>query len=339
MPPYIVAEVNTSHNGNIELAKEMIDSIKKAGCNCVKFQSWSAESLYSASFYKENPIAKRMMDKFSFSAKELHEIAEYCAEKMISFCSTPYSKKEVDFLVEKCNVPYIKIASMDINNYPFIGYIASTGMPIVMSTGMGSIEEIHKAVEVVAKKGNKNLSLLHCVSMYPTEASDVKLQNIIGLREAYPTLPIGFSDHSLGVEMASAAAALGAAMIEKHFTLDRAKIGMDNQMAIEPVEMKKLVQNCHNINVALGDKRREISEAEMLQRNKMRRSVVATRDLKGGHILELEDMDSKRPGIGLEPEMINRLVGKKLRRDIKSDFLILEEDIAPCSSVVTCSQL
>ena len=323
--PYIVAEVNTSHNGNIDTAKKMIESAKDAGCNCVKFQSWSAETLYSSSYYKQNPILKRMFTKFSFSETELLEVANYSKQIGIAFASTPYSKREVDFLLEKCDVPYIKVASMDINNYPFIDYIARKGAPIVLATGMAGMDEICKAVEVIVKTGNKNLCLLHCISIYPPDISTIRLLNIAGLKEAFPEIPIGFSDHSLGIEMASAAVALGAAMIEKHLTLDRLKIGMDNQMAIEPGEMKQMVQNCHNVNAALGGKERIVIEAELLQRKKMRRSVIVNKDLRKGDVLTVEDLDSKRPGTGFPPEKISELAGIILCKDVEADT-ILEAD-------------
>jgi len=323
--PFIVAEVNTSHNGNIDTAKKMIESAKDAGCDCVKFQSWSAESLYSLNYYKQNPISKRMFTKFSLSEAELLDVAEYSKQIGIAFASTPYSKKEVDFLLEKCDAPYIKIASMDINNYPFLDYIARTGAPIVLATGMAEMDEIIKAVETIVKTGNKNLCILHCISIYPPEIPTISLLNITGLKEAFPEITVGFSDHSLGIEMASAAVALGAAMIEKHFTLDRGKIGMDNQMAIEPEEMRQMVQNCRNINAALGGKERIVLEAELVQRKKMRRSVVVNKDLKKGDILTAEDLDAKRPGTGFPPEMINEFTGKILCKDVEADT-ILEAD-------------
>ena len=326
--PYIVAEINTSHFGNMETAKVMIDLAKEAGCDCVKFQSWSAETLYSKTYYDENPIAKRMLKKFSFSEAELAEVAEYSKKCEIAFSSTPYSRAEVDFLLEKCNVPYIKVASMDLNNYLFLDYIGRSGAPIILSTGMGELEEIHRAVETIEKAGTKNICLLHCVSIYPPEASTIRLRNISGLRQEFPDYPIGFSDHSIGTEMASAAVALGACMIEKHFTLDRTKIGMDNQMAIEPEEMALLVRNCHNVQIALGDTRRIVLPAEMEQRKKMRRSIVAAKDLKAGTKLTADDLDVKRPGTGLPPEKISELDGKTLLRDIEGNTLITEADIS-----------
>jgi|TARA_B100001964_G_scaffold66467_1_gene75612 N-acetylneuraminate synthase len=326
--PYIVAEINTSHFGNMEMAKEMIKKAREAGCDCVKFQSWSAETLYSKTYYDENPIAKRMFNKFAFSEVELAEAAEYSKKCGIAFSSTPYSRAEVDFLLEKCNVPYIKIASMDLNNYSFLDYIARSGAPIVLSTGMGELEEIHRAVEIIEKAENKNICLLHCISIYPSETSTIRLRNISGLRKEFPDYPIGFSDHSIGTGMASAALALGACMIEKHFTLDRTKIGMDNQMAIEPEEMALLVRNCHNVQIALGDTKRIVLSAEIEQRKKMRRSIIATKDLKAGTKLTADDLDVKRPGTGLSPDKISELVGKTLLRDIEGDTLITEADIS-----------
>ena len=326
--PYIVAEINTSHFGSTEMAKEMIDQAKEAGCDCVKFQSWSAETLYSKTYYDANPVANRMFKKFAFSEADLAEVADYSEKCGIAFSSTPYSPAEVDFLLEKCKAPYVKVASMDLNNCFFLDYMARSGAPIVLSTGMGELKEIHRAVETIEKAGNKNICLLHCISIYPPETSTIRLRNISGLRKEFPDYPIGFSDHSIGTEMASAAVALGACMIEKHFTLDRTKIGMDNQMASEPKEMALLVQNCHNVQIALGDTRRIVLPAELEQRKKIRRSIIAVKDLKAGTKLTVDDLDIKRPGTGLPPDKITELVGKILLRDIEGDTLITEADIS-----------
>jgi N-acetylneuraminate synthase len=328
MKPYIVAEVNTSHSGRIETAKEMIDRVKEVGCSCVKFQSWSKESLYSKTYYDENPIAKRIVQKFAFSEAQLMEVAKYSKEHGIAFSSTPYSPAEVDFLVEKCDAPYIKVASMDLNNYPYLEYIASRGVPIVLATGMGTMEEIRRAVATIEDAGNHNLCLLHCISIYPPKISTIHLNNILGLRKEFPNYPVGFSDHSIGTEMATAAVAMGAAMIEKHFTLDRTKIGMDNQMATEPEEMAQLVRNCQNVHIALGNTARIVLPAEMEQRKKLRRSVIATRDLPAGTILTKADLSAKRPGTGFPPEKISELVGKVLIRDVQADTLISESDFS-----------
>lgn len=327
MRPYVVAEVNSSHNGDVEVAKQMIDAAAAAGCDCVKFQSWSAESLYSATYYKANPISKRIVKKFALTQEQLRDMAAYSRSKGIDFSSTPYSREEVDWLVDECQAPFIKVASMDLNNYMYLRYIAKKGVPIVLSTGMSEMEEIRKAVRTIEEAGNKQICLLHCISIYPPEFDTIHLQNIVGLREAFPDYPIGFSDHSHGVEMAVAATALGAALIEKHLTLDRTKIGMDNQMATEPEEMKQMVDCCIRTQIAMGSKERVVREAEQEQMKKMRRSVIVTRDMKAGEVLRLEDLDAKRPGTGIPADRIETLVGKTLMVDKEADTLLEETEI------------
>lgn len=323
--PYVVAEVNSSHGGNIEIAKKMIEAAKTAGCNCVKFQSWSAQTLYSKTYYKENPIAQRIVSKFALSKDELMECAGYCKELGIEFSSTPYSTGEVDDLL-KMGVPYIKIASMDINNYGYLKYIAETKVPIILSTGMAELEEVHRAVDIIKTAGNNNLALLHCISIYPAAANTIHLNNIPLLQSKFPDCPVGFSDHTLGTEIACAATALGAAVIEKHLTLDKQKPGMDNNMAIEPEEMSLLVKSCNNVYEAMGSKTRIVSDAEYSQRLKMRRSVVATKDLPAGHIITFDDLAVKRPGTGIPADKKDTLVGKKLVRAVEADTLIAEDD-------------
>lgn len=325
--PYIIAELNSSHNGSIEAAKEMIMKAKECGCDCVKFQSWSAESLYSKSYYDANPITKRLVEKFSLSEAELLQLVDYCRNIDISFASTPYSKSEVDFLIDECHVPFIKIASMEINNYDFLKYIAEKMVPVILSTGMANIGEIRKAVNLFQQANNNQLILLHCVSIYPAEPSIIHLNNIIGLRNAFPGYPIGYSDHTLGIEIASAATALGACVIEKHFTLDNKKMGMDNNMATEPNDMKKLIENCENVHQAMGGFERVVSASENEQKIKMRRSIIAAKDLLKGATITFEDLDVKRPGSGLSAEMIGQLIGKTLNNDISKDTMILASDL------------
>lgn len=324
--PYIIAEVNSSHGGNIDTARDMIDAAVAAGCNCVKFQSWSAKSLYSSSYYKENPIAKRFVDKFSLEEEQLRELAGYCKKKEIGFSSTPYSEREVDFL-EELEVPFIKIASMELNNLVFLRYIAQKGIPIVLSTGMGEMKEIEKAVQVIKEAGNNKLILLHCVSVYPTKEEAVCLNNILGLRESFSEYPIGFSDHTVGDEAAIAATALGAAVIEKHLTLDKTKIGMDNQMAMEPAQLKELVRKCCLIQKSLGGKERILRQEEYEQRRNMRRSIVSARFIAKGTILCGEDLVFKRPGTGFTPQETERVIGRKAATDIEKDILIKEENL------------
>ena len=215
---FFVAEVNSSHNGDLNVAKQMASKIKEIGADAIKFQSWSSKTLYSKDYYKENPISKRFFDKFSFDDNKFNEMLKYCNDIGLLFASTPYSNDEVDYLVNVAKVPFIKIASMDINNYLFLEYIAKTGSAIILSTGMSTYDEVDKAIEILKLSGNKNLCVLHCVSLYPVEYSDINLNNILYLKEKYKDIPIGFSDHSIGYEVPAAAIALGACMIEKHIT-------------------------------------------------------------------------------------------------------------------------
>jgi sialic acid synthase SpsE len=326
--PLFVAELNTSHSGDMDTAKRMIDEAKRCGCDCVKFQSWSEDSLYSSQYYEENPIAKRMFRKFAMDSTQLGEIAEYCRRTGVYFTSTPYSRAEVDFLVEKCEVPYIKIASMDLNNLPFLAYVAQSKKPIVLSTGMAEIDEIGRALETIEHAGSREVCILHCVAMYPADDEDLNLNNIIGLRRIFGSYPIGYSDHSLGIEMACASIALGACMIEKHFTLDKKRLGLDNQMATEPDEMERLVSSCRRVFRGLGTEERLLSNAELEQRKKMRRSIVAARSLQHGEVISCDDLDFKRPGTGISPGEAARLVGRTLTRDVFADAMLSFDDLA-----------
>ncbi len=325
--PYMVAEVNSSHNGNVDTARRMIDAAADAGCDCVKFQSWSAGSLYSRTYYKKNPIAERFVKKLSLMSEQLREMSDYCREKGIGFSSTPYSKEEVDFLAGECRVPFIKIASMEINNLEFLRYIGNKQLPVVLSTGMAETGEVERAVRTIEDTGNRRIILLHCVSIYPAQVETINLNNVIGLRERFPDYPIGFSDHTLGDAAAVAATALGAALLEKHITLDAKKIGMDNQMAMEPDALRELVSKCRDIQLALGSKERTVLPEEYAQRANMRRSVIAVRDIAAGETLRREDLDVKRPGTGIPPERLEELVGRKAKCNIEADTVINESDL------------
>ena len=325
--PYIVAELNSSHRGKVENARQMIDVAKECGCNAVKFQSWTADSLYCKNYYDENPLSKRMVKGFSMASSDLKELADYCHEIGIDFSSTPYSKAEVDFMVEECAPAFIKIASMDINNRPFLKYIAGKKLPIVLSTGMATIEEIETAVQIIESEGNRDICILHCVSVYPVESSEVNLRNMIMLKEKFPYCNVGYSDHTLGCEVACAAVGLGASLIEKHFTLDSSIIGWDNQMATEPAEMMDLVKKCKNVYSAMGSYERVITDKEYEQRKKMRRSIIANRDLEMGHVIGEEDLDAKRPGTGIPIDSYQKIIGRKLNRNVNKDELILEDFI------------
>ncbi len=327
LKPYIVAELNTSHFGDIDIAKKMIDQAKLAGCDCVKFQSWSPDTLYSEGYYQENKITKRVVTKFSLGDEQLKELSSYALEKEIDFSSTPYSIEEAKFLVEECNVPFVKIASMELNNLKFLEQIALLGVPLILSTGMGTLDEIIAAVRVIESVGNDQLIILHCTSVYPAPPEIIRLQNIVGLRGEFPGYPIGYSDHSQGIEIPVASIALGACLIERHFTLDSARIGMDNQMATEPEEMKVLITACHKVYSALGGFGRILGAEEKGQIPKMRRSIVSKVDIEEGSTLIEEVIEFKRPGNGISPTDLPKLIGMKTNKFIKAGSIIAMDDL------------
>lgn len=324
--PYFIAELNSSHFGNIEYAKEMITEAKNSGADCVKFQSWSSTSLYCDSYYKANPIAERFVKKFSLSVDDLVYLSNFCKKIGIDFASTPYSESEVDYLLDRCDVPFIKIASMEINNHNFLNYVASKETAIILSTGMSTYDEIIQAVEVIKKAGNKNLSVLHCVSVYPLSKNLANLNNIIQLRDILIDLPIGYSDHTTGPEAAIASTALGCPIIEKHFTLDNSKIGMDNQMATMPNQFKDMVDSCNLTKSIMGSFNRELLEEESQQRIMMRRSVVSKDFIAKDKIITSEDLSFKRPGNGIPPTDASKLIGKRALHNIEAGEILDHSD-------------
>lgn len=326
--PYIIAELNSSHNGNIETAKQMIAAAKECGCDCVKLQSWSADTLYCDEYYRSNPIAKRIVSKFSLSGDDIEELARYSEEIGIDISSTPYSEAEADFLAERIKAPFIKIASMEMNNLPYLRYIAGKGVPMILSTGMSSVEEIRSAVKAVESTGNTQLCILHCVSVYPAKAEMINLNNINMLREEFPDYPIGYSDHTVGYAVAAAATAMGAAVIEKHFTLDSSKMGMDNSMATEPADMKALVEACKDVYSAMGSYERVLLPEEEEMKLKMRRSIVAARDIPAGAVINAEDCEAKRPGDGISPDRLGQVIGKTALESIPKGYVIRLENIS-----------
>ncbi len=322
LKPYIVAELNTSHFGEIEIARNMIFQAKAVGCDCVKFQSWSADSLYCSSYYNDNAITKRIAKKFSLNNDQLRELAEYSTEVGIDFSSTPYSIEEAHFLVDDCKVPFVKIASMELNNHPYLKELGELGVPLVLSTGMGQWEEIIAAVEVIAATGNSHLILLHCTSVYPSPPEIIRLNNILALRNEFPQYPIGYSDHSIGIEIPVASISLGACLVEKHFTLDNKRIGMDNQMATEPMEMRNMVHACHSVHAAMGGMTRVLCADEQAMIPKMRRSMVSKTALPAGTALQPHHVEFKRPGSGISPVQAKFYIGKKILQDIDAGLVL-----------------
>ncbi len=329
-PAYIAAEVGSNHNGDMDLCRRLIDAAAEAGAHAVKFQSWTEKSLIAKEEYDRNTdytdkkkhfgSLREMVKAYQFTPDQHLEASEYCKKKNIAFCSSVFSTEEVD-LLDKLDVPFIKIASMDIVNPPLLKYTARTGRPLVISTGMATLAEIEQAVEIVRGEGNDQIVLLHCISIYPPEYDTIHLRNMEMLRQAF-NVPVGFSDHSLGTAIPLAAITLGACMIEKHFTLDKDMPGWDHAISADTGEMRTIVEEGKNIFTALGSSRRIVSEAEIEKRKKFRRSLVASRPLQKGHVLSEEDFGAKRPGTGISPTELSYVVGRTLTRDVGADEVI-----------------
>lgn len=334
-PPYIIAEIGSNHNGNMDLCRRLIDAAANSGAHAVKFQSWNETSLIAEEEYARNTqyadkkkhfgTLREMVVAYQFTADQHREAAAYCREHGIAFCSTPFSNAEVDLLTS-LDVPFYKIASMDIVNLPLLRYVARQGKPLIISTGMATLGEIEQAVETVRGEGNEEILLLHCISIYPPEYETIQLRNMDTLRQAFD-VPVGFSDHSLGTAIPLAAIALGACVIEKHFTLDQDMEGWDHAISANPEQMKVIVEEGRNIFRALGDGRRVVSAAEMEKRNKFRRSLVARRAFSQGHVFSADDFDVKRPGTGVAPDEIRYVVGRRLARDMAADQVLRWEHL------------
>ncbi len=336
LKPYIIAEVGSNHNGDIDLAKKLITAAKEAGANCVKFQSWSPDSLIAEEEYQRNQVyndspkkhfgsLRAMCEKYYLRREQHFELNNYCIAAGIQFISTPFSLQEVD-LLEEINVPFYKVASMDINNIDLLKYVASKKKPVVLSTGMATFGEIDNAVKIIEHEGNNEIVILHCIAVYPPKYKDINLRNITTLMEMYD-YPIGFSDHSIGSAIPLASVALGSCLIEKHFTLNKDMDGWDHAVSADPEEMKNIVQESANINIALGSTKRIISDDEKAKKIRFRRSVVIKKDLQKGHILSEEDFTYKRPGEGIQPDEKKYILGRKIIKDIKADELIKWSDL------------
>ncbi len=336
--PYIIAELGANHNGDMELAKKLIIQAKEAGADCVKFQSWTKDSIFAIKKYEDNYFLaddyrdrddytlEEIVDAYSISEEELLDMKKFADEIGIDCASTPFSKKEADFLVKNIESPFIKVASMDLNNYPFLEYLAKKGKPMVISTGLSELYEIDKAVKTIESTGNKQIVILHCVSTYPPIDSDVHLNNIKTLMTLYPEYPIGFSDHTLGTAIPLASVALGACLIEKHFTLDKNMEGWDHKVSATQDEMKVIVEGAKRINQAMGSFRITVTESDE-KKQEFRRSIVLTRDMKKGEVISYEDIDYKRPGTGIHPEMTDFVIGRTVNKDLKYDHILTKEDL------------
>lgn len=334
--PYVIAEIGANHNGDMELAKKMIDVAKKCGADCVKFQSWSKDSIFSKKVYEDNYFLgddyrnrtdftlESIVDKYHIGIEQHKMLKEYCDQNGIEFNSTPFSKEEVDLLVDELKVPFVKVASMDLNNTPFLEYIASKKVPVVISTGLCEICDVADAVKTLKLYGCPEVILLHCVSIYPPNDTQVNLNNIDMLRQTFGC-KVGYSDHTLGVVAPIMSLAKGVCVIEKHFTLDKNMVGWDHKISANPEELKAICDAAKIGYKMLGSYTRVVNESQE-RREAFQRSIVAARPIKRGEIITENDIDYKRPGSGIPPKYYKFIVGKTAKRDLNYDEILKIED-------------
>jgi N-acetylneuraminate synthase len=335
----IIAEAGVNHNGSIELALQLVDVAKEAGADAVKFQTFNAEKLVTRNAPKaryqtdntgDDESQYHMLKKLELSTDDLRKIMTYCREKNILFLSTPFDEESADVL-DKLGMNTFKIPSGEITNKFLLQHIAAKKKPIILSTGMSYLGEVEKAISWIKEiwdpiNGDQELSLLHCVSSYPAAVEDINLYAMRTMRKAF-RLPVGYSDHSTGIEISIAAVALGATIIEKHFTLKRTMEGPDHRASLEPDELKTMIQAIRNVEKAMGDGIKRPAINEQNTRDVARKSLVAIRPIQCGERIELSNIHIKRPGTGIPPEFKAVIYGMIATRDIAADSVIQWEDL------------
>lgn len=334
MGVYIIAEAGVNHNGDVNIALQMIEEAKRCGCDCVKFQTFLTENLVTKSAKKaEYQIKNTENDKSQFemlkslelSYNDFQMLKGYCDEVGIEFMSTPFDLASVD-LLEKLGVTAYKISSGDITNKQLLEYAASKKKQMIISTGMCTIDEVQEAVQWIEDTGNRQITLLHCTSNYPTPYKEVNMMAMLTLGQEF-LYDIGYSDHTQGIIMPVMAAAMGAKVIEKHFTIDKNMEGPDHKASLDVNELKDMVTSIRNVEAAMGDGVKRPTESELNTRDVARKSIVLQHAMKKGECLSAGDLVVKRPGIGIEPKYIGQLIGRRLIRDIEQDELIKFEDV------------
>lgn len=328
MGVYIIAEAGVNHNGSFDLACRLVDAAKAAGADCIKFQTFRAQNLVSrnagkADYQKDTTgdgSQADMLTKLELSYDAFSRLKQYCGEVGITFLSTPFDLESAAFL-DELGVPFWKIPSGEVTNLPYLEALAKTGRPVVMSTGMCEMGEIEAAIRVLREHGTADIRLLHCNTEYPTPFADVNLRAMETMRRAF-SVEVGYSDHTKGIEVPIAAAALGATIIEKHFTLDRNMDGPDHKASLEPDELAAMVSAIRNIEQALGSGEKTASPSERKNIAVARKSIVAKRAIKAGERLTEDNLTVKRPGSGVSPMRWRDVLGTAAIRNFEEDEMI-----------------
>jgi len=328
---FIIAEAGVNHNGSLDLAYQLIDVAKDAGADAVKFQTFIPDKTISkfadkANYQKKttdkNESQLEMIKKIALSFEDHKKLLEYCKNKNIKFLSSPFDLDSIYFL-NKLGLDTFKIPSGEIINLPYLKKIGSLNKKLIISTGMANLGEVESAIDILVKSGTKkeNITILHCTTNYPCPYKEVNLKAMLTLKEAFK-LPVGYSDHTLGIEVPVAAVAMGAKIIEKHFTLDKKLLGPDHKASLEPHELKAMVKAIRNIEKSLGDGIKKPNKSEIEIMKVARKSIVASKNIKKGEIFTKTNITVKRPGTGISPMRWDEVIGEKANRDFKDDELI-----------------
>ncbi|MDA3832333.1 MAG: N-acetylneuraminate synthase family protein [Spirochaetales bacterium] len=327
-PVFIIAEAGINHNGSLDMALKLVDAAADAGADAVKFQLYKVEEQVSkyamaAEYQKKNGDYSSVIEMaklYDLAWEEHAKIYVHCCKKGIQYLASSFDKEAVDFLLE-LKVGCLKIASGEITNYPLLQYASSVNLPILLSTGMSTIADISGAVEQIANHGNPPLALFHCISSYPTLPENVHMRVLQTLEQVY-SVPVGFSDHTIGATAAVVAVALGASMVEKHFTLDKGLSGPDHAMSLTPDELKSYVRAVREAELCLGSPGKFVTPDEYGVQKVARRSLVSRRDIAAGESLDSTNLTCKRPATGIEPSMLDIVTGFKSKVDIPADIPI-----------------
>jgi len=324
-----IAEAGINHDGDIQKAKKMIDAAVSAGADYVKFQSFKAKKLVTpdalTSSYidegsHEGESFQDLLQRLELNEDAHYDLKKYCDDKGIKFLSTAFDEESFDFLIS-LGIDIVKVASGDLTNIPLLRHMARSGLPIIMSTGMATLGEIEDAVNAITTEGNNKIILLHCISWYPADISTTNLRFMDTLKNAFP-FPVGYSDHTLGINMSIAARALGAVVLEKHFTMDKTEFGPDHAASIEPDELSDLVIGLREVEAGLGTTHRIFCEKEIGQRKVHRRSVVVKKQIQPGEMFTMDNLVIKRPGVGIKPKYMDSILGKKARVTCEAESLL-----------------
>jgi N-acetylneuraminate synthase len=325
----IIAEAGVNHNGDIEIAKKLVDVACEAGVDAVKFQTFKADKLVTkkaekAEYQKKNTnnneTQYQMLKKLELAYDDHKELISYCEKKDIMFISTPFDIDSVD-LLEDLGVELYKVGSGDLTNMPLLKYIARKNKPIILSTGMANLGEVEEAISWIKEEGNNDIILLHCTTSYPTAYQDVNLRAMETMRQAFK-LPVGYSDHTMGIEVSIAAVAMGACVIEKHFTLDKTMEGPDHKASLNPKELKLMVKSIRNIEKSMGNGIKKCTTNEENTKKVARKGIVTVREIKKGEKIKSDMITVKRPENGIKPKYINKIIGYVALENIQKDSSI-----------------